>query len=424
GMVHNNLADIYTQLSKYDSALVNIKRALEIRKSINDYQGIVSSLNSLGQLEMRLNHFDNAERFLLQARDSANAKKLVVEQKKIYYSLYELYREKGNTVKALDNYVKFTAVKDSLLNESSHKQITELQVQYETEKKEQQIALQHSQLGESQARLQVTYIVIALLAVSVVAAIVIYVLARSRHRRTHALLLKDKELSVREAFIQASIASQENERKRFAQDLHDGMGQLISSLKLLLRRPDKLTTTEDRVNMMNEAEGLLDDMHREIRSIAFNLMPQTLIEYGLAPALKEMADRLTSSGRIIIRVEAFDLPERLSELQEVSLYRIIQEWINNVIKYAHATVIEVQLVGHEEEISLTVQDNGNGFDPSVLENTSGNGWKNVRSRSNLIKGSLDLDSREGRAGTTLLLTIPLMKSESPFAEKNVAPIRP
>jgi len=409
GMAHNNLAEIYNQLSKYDSALICIKRAIEIRKSINDYQGIVSSLSNLGRIEMNLRHFDNAERFLLQARDSANTKRLVVEQRDIYLNLYELYLKKRDTEKALDNYVKYTAIKDSLLNETTHKQVTQMQVQYETEKKEQQIVLQQSQLAASLARLQTTYIVIMLLAVLVIASIIIFLLARSRHRRNHALMLKENELSVREAFIQASISSQENERKRFAQDLHDGMGQLISSLKLVLNPLEKVTATEERLAVMNRAERLLNDMHREIRSIAFNLMPQTLIQYGLAPALKEMADRINASDRMMVRVEAFDLPSRLSELQEVSLYRIIQEWINNIIKHAEATVIEVQLVGHEEEISLIVEDNGKGFNPRTLENAKGNGWKNIRSRSNLLKGLLHVDSRVGGAGTTLSITVPIVK---------------
>lgn len=419
GMAYNNLAEIYTQLSKYDSALISIRRAIEIRKSIDDYQGIVSSFSNLGRIEMRLKHYDNAERFLLQARDSANAKKLIVEQRDVYLNLYELYQERGNAKKALDNYVKYTTIKDSLLNETSHRQVTQMQVQYETEKKEQQIALQQSELGENQAKLQVTYIIIALLVVLVIASIVIFLLARSRHRRKHVLLQREKELSVRDAFIQASIESQESERKRFAQDLHDGMGQLISSLKLVLHPLDKLMTTEDRFAMVNGAESLLNDMHREIRSIAFNLMPQTLIQYGLVPALKEMADRINASGRMVVRIDAFDLPTRLSELQEVSLYRIIQEWTNNIVKYAGATVVDIQLVGHEDEINVIVEDNGKGFDPLSLENSKGNGWKNIRSRSNLLKGSLHVDSSEGRAGTTLSLTIPMTKSATQPAEKTI-----
>jgi signal transduction histidine kinase len=148
-------------------------------------------------------------------------------------------------------------------------------------------------------------------------------------------------------------------------------------------------------------------MHREIRSIAFNLMPQTLVQHGLVPALKEMSERINNSGQIIIRVTSFDIPHRLTEVQEISLYRVIQEWINNIVKYSGARTIEVQLVGHDQEITITIEDNGEGFDTVMLDASTGNGWKNIRSRVNLIKGVVDIDSQPGRRTTTLILRVPL-----------------
>jgi two-component system, NarL family, sensor kinase len=249
---------------------------------------------------------------------------------------------------------------------------------------------------------------------------IILVLNRSRYKRQQELLIKEKEISVHEAYILASIQSQENERKRFAQDLHDGMGQLISALRLSLLSVNRDSSLEHRVTIVNKAEGLLNDMHREIRSIAFNLMPQTLVQHGLVPALKEMAERITSSGQILIRVSSFDVPERFTEVVEISLYRAIQEWINNVVKYSRARIIEVQLVGHDQEIAITIEDNGDGFDPSVLENSKGNGWKNIKSRLNLIKGAVDIDSLPERKSTTLILRVPVAKMKSSNAERSTA----
>src|SRR5690606_12602139 len=107
----------------------------------------------------------------------------------------------------------------------------------------------------------------------------------------------EKELAIRETFIDATLQSQENERKRFAQDLHDGMGQLISSLRLMVSRLDKNATIEERLSIAERSESILNNMHTEIRSIAFNLMPQTLIQHGLVPALQEMALRLNDTGK-------------------------------------------------------------------------------------------------------------------------------
>jgi signal transduction histidine kinase len=120
-----------------------------------------------------------------------------------------------------------------------------------------------------------------------------------------------------------------------------------------------------------------------------------------------MSARVNGSGAIVIRVSSYDMPSRLTEVQEISLYRIIQEWVNNVMKYAQATVVEIQLICHEDELAVTVEDNGKGFDVSILQQGSGNGWKNINSRLNLIKAVMDLDSRPGVTGTTCIIRMPL-----------------
>src|SRR5690606_32862325 len=110
-------------------------------------------------------------------------------------------------------------------------------------------------------------------------------------------------------------------------------------------------------------------------------------------------------------VIVFEFPERLTELMEISLYRIIQEWTNNILKYSNATKVEIQLTGHEDELIVLIEDNGRGFDLRDLADGSGNGWKNICSRINLIKGVVDIDSSPTRMGTTLTLTVPRVSVE-------------
>jgi signal transduction histidine kinase len=162
--------------------------------------------------------------------------------------------------------------------------------------------------------------------------VIIFLLVRNRARRKRELLEKEHDLFIKEAFIRASIQSQERERKRFAQDLHDGMGQLISSIGLLLVGINSDSSLETRLSVVTKSEKIIEEMQQEIRGVAFNLMPQTLIQLGLSAALKEMALRASASGKITISANAFEVPERLAELQEISLYRIIQEWVNNIMK--------------------------------------------------------------------------------------------
>ncbi|MFN8335672.1 MAG: sensor histidine kinase [Cyclobacteriaceae bacterium] len=406
-IAYNNLAEHLTVTGKYDSALLLINRAIALRKATGDYQGLTSSMSNLGRIYSLQKKYALAEKTYSAALDSAKAKNLKIEESKIRLNLYQLYEKTGDFRNALTNYVHYKAIEDSLSNERSRKNLDELLVTYETDKKEQQIAVQHAELASQRILLGRTYLIIGALTIIVGLLVIIFLLARGRFRRKQQLAENEKQLAVREAFIDATIRSQENERKRFAQDLHDGMGQLISSLRLMVSQLDKNSSVEDKLSIADRSDKILNDMHTEIRSIAFNLMPQTLIQHGLLPALQEMTTRVNQTGKIVVTVSGYEIPERLHEVHEISLYRIIQEWINNVIKYAHATKIEVQLVGHEEEISITVEDNGNGFDTGTLENSNGNGWKNIKSRVNLVKGEVEVDSAPGHKGTSMIIRIPL-----------------
>src|SRR5690606_3834554 len=214
------------------------------------------------------------------------------------------YEGIGDFKNASRYYRLWAIAKDSLYQHANAQAIAEMETRYATEKKEQELALKTALLAQQSERLVRNNVIIAALTTTLALLAVIWLLLRSRFRRK-------RELVLREAQIHATIESQESERRRFAQDLHDGMGQLISALRLALHRIDRDTPIEERINIVSKAESLLNDMHREIRSIAFNLMPQTLVQSGLIPALKEMAGRINDSGRITVRVTSFDLPERL-----------------------------------------------------------------------------------------------------------------
>lgn len=147
-------------------------------------------------------------------------------------------------------------------------------------------------------------------------------------------------------------------------------------------------------------------MHQEIRNIAFNLMPATLIQFCLKEGLREFAQRMNQPGKISIEVTVFGLEDRLEELLEISLYRVIQEWVNNAIKYASPHKNSIQLTHHEEELSLIIEDEGKGFNPIILENTSGNGWRHIQSRLQRIGAQWEVDPHAERKGTSFIIDVP------------------
>ncbi len=163
---------------------------------------------------------------------------------------------------------------------------------------------------------------------------------------------------------------------------------------------------------LDQAVEVLNEMNTEIRNIAFNLMPQVLIKNGLTEALQELATRVNYTDKVRIKIGAYDVEPIHETGKKVALYRVCQEWINNVLKYSGATEISMQLVQHQQELVITIEDNGKGFDTNTLVLSQGNGWKNIQSRLAMVHGQIEIDSVAGRQGTTVVITIPGLAAQA------------
>lgn len=297
-------------------------------------------------------------------------------------------------------------MKDTLYKDEKTKAIAELQTKYATEKKESEIRFLRQENDLKDSRLERNQALVGILVLLAVGLAVFGWLVRNRMTLKQKAELEETKASLRAAQLTAVITSQEAERKRFAADLHDGLGQLISAVRL------NLSKEQVERRSLDQAVEVLNEMNSEIRNIAFNLMPQVLIKNGLTEALEELATRVNHAERIRIRIGAFDVEPIHETDRKVALYRICQEWINNVIKYSGCTDINVQLVQHIQELVITIEDNGNGFDMSTLMLSQGNGWKNIQSRLAMIHGLIDIDTIPGRKGTTVVITVPGLAAQA------------
>ena len=405
---YNNIGNTLMKIRQYGQAEKYLSIALHLAKKSNDYYSLAGANTNLGQLKTKQKQFAKANAFFDSALHYATKSNSLEKIRDTYFDLYTFYKESDDLLKAIHYQDKFYTLRDSIFKTDRMKAVSELEAKYETSIKDKQILEQVTELKEREGKFNRVLLVTAFLIILIGMLIIILLLNRSRFRRKQELLEKETEIQLQEASIQAALTSQELERKRFAKDLHDGMGQLISSLRLLMGNIESDSTLESRVAVVTKSEKIIDEMQKEIRGIAFNLMPQTLIQHGLVPALNEMGLRITSSGKVVVSVGAFETPDRLSEVQEISLYRAIQEWVNNILKYAGATSIQIQLVGHGDELNVTIEDNGEGFDVRLLENGKGNGWRNILSRTKLLHGDVEVDSNVGRSGTILIIRIPIM----------------
>jgi two-component system NarL family sensor kinase len=159
---------------------------------------------------------------------------------------------------------------------------------------------------------------------------------------------------------------------------------------------DNLIITPDNMTVFERSLDMLDTSIRELRRVAHNMMPEMLTKFGLNEALKDYCNTINSSKLITIKYQSLGMEARLDKSVEIIIYRIIQELLNNTMKHATASEAFVQLIREQNRLSVVVEDNGKGFDSSLMENNKGAGLTNVRSRVDYLKGQLDIHAEPGK----------------------------
>jgi signal transduction histidine kinase len=206
--------------------------------------------------------------------------------------------------------------------------------------------------------------------------------------------------------INAIINTEENERKRFAKDLHDGLGPLMSTVKMSLSALDERITDHTGNVILNNTNHLVNEAINTLKDISNNLSPHVLSNFGLSSALSAFIAKINQTKAIEIDFKSNMESLRLETEKEVVVYRAACELINNSIRHSGASRIEIDLNKHEKFITLQFYDNGRGFDTSSLgsEDTKGMGLSNIETRVKSVDGVFILESTPGK-GTSALIKI-------------------
>ena len=206
--------------------------------------------------------------------------------------------------------------------------------------------------------------------------------------------------------LNAIINTEENEKKRFAKDLHDGLGPLLSTVKMSLSALTERIKDPSGMVILNNTSHLVNESINTIKDISNNLSPHVLLNFGLASALSAFTTKINQTKTIEIDFKSNMENQRLENDKEVVLYRAACELINNSIRHSGASKIEIELNKHEKFITLQFSDNGRGFDISTLgkEETKGMGLSNIETRVRSIEGVFILESTQGR-GTSALIRV-------------------
>ncbi len=398
--VLSNLGEVNAKTQHHAAALEYFYKCLPIDKAFDDKYGIITDYTDIGGALLNLRQYDRAKLYLDSALVIADAEHFLNEKANVLSSLITFYTVKGNLEKAGELSIALDVLKDSTVNMEIHKNISELSAKYETAKKEKEI--QRQQFENARKKYWIVGLVALLLLGSLLAFSYYKRYRLAQEKKLQAAIMKQQDLATR-----AVINAEENERKRIAGDLHDGVGQIMSAAKM------NLSSIESRLQFGSEEDklafekivNLVDESCREVRSVSHNMMPNALLKSGLSSAVKEFIDKIDSR---VLQVNLYSegLNERLDSNVETVLYRVIQECVNNVIKHSGADKLDVSLIKDADGISATIEDNGKGFVVTEKEKTGGMGLKNIRTRIEYLKGTVDFDAAPGK-GTLVAIHVPL-----------------
>jgi two-component system NarL family sensor kinase len=222
--------------------------------------------------------------------------------------------------------------------------------------------------------------------------IILFVVYYQKKMIQEQLKRQQLELDFQNKMMEATLESEENERRRLAGDLHDSVGGMLSTIRVGLTGIAKQLPDP---RLVEQSKQMLDDTLTTVRRISLDLMPSTLEKFGLLPALKELCERFEGASLIPVTFVAQGDIRPMTGSRELKIYRIVQELINNAIKHAQASVINVTVIGRED-LQVSVEDDGKGFNPSLVPpsvpGSSGLGLYNMENRARLLNARLEFDN--------------------------------
>lgn len=404
----------YGYLKDWDASLALLDEALTLNKKHSNKKLEASILGNIGWIEHLTGRNGPGIEHMLQALEIAHDINDIDVIQRSYRALARIYYKEGKYRKAYDYYSDFVKHNEISISQNQADQIADMSAHYETEKKQREIekltqekaleaveqehekALYEAQIDKKQTTI---YFSFAALALVLILARIIF---RNNKQKTKTrTLLAERMTEIKEQA--ALIAGQDAERKRIAQELHDGIGGSLSMIKMRM---------QDVAAESRQFADLEEDIGRacqELRSISHNLMAVDIDGESLTNAIRTYVDNLVLNRDIQVRYELFpeDQINTLSKNTKHNCYRIIQELTNNVIKHAAATELMVGIVVDDDGGMIMVEDNGKGFAEEDLRG-DGIGMKSLMKRIDTMNGQLSRDTPPGK-GSVFHIQFPTPK---------------
>lgn len=402
------LANIEEKEGQYAQALQYYEKALQLSDyALNANVFQASTRYRMGYVLSQLGRPAEAERFLREAEAIATKNGLSQMLIDIYTVMIDFMAQQGRGNEAMPFVKKILALKDTLFSQNRNELIAEMQTRFEVEEQEKENQLlqaeneiQRLKLERSAAHTRNQRM---LYSGSLLALVLIGGLGYNRLKGQQQKKAAEQE---KEQF-RAVVEAEDQARKRIAMELHDGLGQLLSTAKLNVQGLDEVAVKGDAFVMTNYQNSiqLIDQACIEVRNVSHNMMPGALTRIGLQSAMDELVQQINATGQLHIATEG-QLPDLLPENISIGLYRVLQELFNNLLKHAEANKAQLHYRTQEGNLEVQLRDNGKGVSREDVEKSAGIGWKNIQSRISILNGQLKWHSSPGK-GTTFIIQLPL-----------------
>lgn len=441
--ITTNLASLYIEMQEFDSARYYGKKGVEGYHNLGFQAYTMFPLEVLAKANFHLRNYSLAEKQFLEALQLSIANQFEEETFTISLGLSELYLEKNNLplaqeyahkaymltqttgsiedladvnkalyliTKKTHNYTEsmayleaYQVYHDSVQGIEKMKVIADLETKYQTVKKEQKIALQKLDIAAKESSIKSQKLQISILIGSLIILSLFGFMYYNHYRNKQKQKLQQALLEEKSKGFEAVISATEEERSRISKDLHDGIGQQLSALNMALNNVSSQITDETQRKNLEVITAQFSTSVNEVRQISHQMMPRKLMENGLVEAIEDLLASSFQFSDITYQFEHHKVTNRFNQNIEISLYRVLQELVNNIIKHANATEVSVQLLRNKDTLLLFAEDNGKGMKES---SGNGHGLLNIRSRLDMIKGTVNFEPSPS-SGTSVSIKIPI-----------------
>ncbi len=412
--INNNKGIIVSNFyHKQDSARIFYKKALKLFLLLKENEIAFSVTLNIGTSYRNENNHKEALRYFYQADTIPIVVHKNNSKKMLYTLMSNSYENTQNYKKAHFYLTKYLAYKDSVDVKAQNIAISDIETKYQTEKKEKENIQLLADKKKQQLYLVITGIVFSTI-------LIVGILGFANLRRKREILKKEKEIEHQKLVslvkkqelktMDAMLEGQEKERKRIAEDLHDNLGSKLAVLSLQFDNYIEIANRKGdikQLKLLENSNTLLDETYNAVRSMAHEEHSNSFANLNLLESVQALAISITNTNKTEIQVIDFGLEEPISAAIEIAIFRIIQELVTNIVKHANAEKATIDLTLFDNEFSIIISDDGNGYETKKL--SLGLGLQTVKERVERLQGAFVVDSSIGK-GTTIIIEIPLHKN--------------